>query len=354
MTPYLEIILNNKIYTQRTPNSKFIEFNLDGTKQNTYNELPNDIKAIADDMISCEENPELYFEYMEFDNKIVITSIYNVDIEHVKIPEFIDGLPVVDLDYSIIPPDSKIKQIQLPETLEFFSERTFMNAKILNYINMPSKIKVIPRDCFSRCENINGINLSNIEEIEENAFINCKSIKSIDLPNIEYIGMCAFEGCTSLKTAKLSDKLKDIEAATFKSCIGLEEIKLSNVLESLEGNVFENCFKLNKINLPDTLHHIGLYCFYHCENLKEISFPKNLQYIGKYAFSRSGLETIEFNSKIKKICEFVFYNCPNISKLKMSDAAYFPLSIFGTTFIDKIELTNKPVQEKNEKGDEER
>lgn len=61
MSNYLEIMSGNKIYSQRTPTSKFVEFSLDGIKQNTYEELPNKIKEISLDMIDMEQKSTKVF-----------------------------------------------------------------------------------------------------------------------------------------------------------------------------------------------------------------------------------------------------------------------------------------------------
>lgn len=335
---YLTIILEDKIYTQRTSTSKFTEFTLNGIKLNTYDELPKEIKQIADEMILSETSPETFFEYQKIDNEIVITKINNLNATHIKIPEYINGLPVTTLDTSIIPEGSKIKQIQLPETIENFADACFANAIQLRFVNIPHKIIKIPNHCFHNCYTISGIDFSNIKEIGKYAFTSCYGLKRIDLSSVEKINEHAFHNCPFLKNVILSENLKTLENGTFKSCLELNNIKLPNKIEILEDSVFEDCFQLKNISFPDSLRSIGNYCFCRCREINSFTAPRNLEDIGRYAFGLTDLETINLNFNIKNIYESTFSDCKNLKNIILTNMSSNVIELLGIDYIDKIKI----------------
>ena len=322
---YLEIVLDNKIYYQRTPNSKFTEFTLDGIKLNTYDQLPKEIKDIAEEMIASEENPNDYFEYRIIEDEVLITKITALSATHIKIPTTINGFPVTGLDNSIIPMGATIEQIQIPESVTFFNEACFSDAINLRFVNIPANITKIPDFCFHSCYNISGVDFSNITEIGEYAFKNCHSFINIDLSSVEKIGAHAFDSCSFLKKIKFSPNLKIINNGTFKCCSGLEKLKLPENLEKLEVSSFEDCFALCEINFPENLKTIGHFCF-HRSGLTDIILPNKLNYIGEFAFGRTSLKSIEINSKIK-IEDSALIDCKNIKEIILADKSFYPKSL---------------------------
>ena len=107
--------------------------------------------------------------------------------------------------------------------------------------------------------------------------------------------------------------LKTITKDFFKNFINLKEITFSlsstsdnnhpqrnlkqGVLEIIEDSAFENCNKIKHIELPSTLKKIGKYAFSGCSSLKSVGLKPD------------GPLIIE---------SFAFYNCENLTELKIS------------------------------------
>lgn len=54
--------------------------------------------------------------------------------------------------------------------------------------------------------------------------------------------------------------------------------------------------------------------------------PNGLESIDRLAFSKSGLESVEFPSSLRKIAQVVFAECRNLKKVKFNDG----LEVLGT------------------------
>lgn len=341
MGAYLEIALEDRIYTQRTPTSKFIEFSLDGTKLNTYEELPEEIQHLAKKMTYMEEHPELHFEYENIDGGIKITRLYDSVGSHVKIPEFIDGKPVIALGSYIIPYalQDEIKQIQLPETIEELDKGCFESGKALRFLNLPKKVTILPDECFKNCS-LTYIDFSNIKKIGHNVCRDCWVLRTADLSSVVEIGEYAFTQCQNLRAVTLSSDLKVLKEGTFRRCNFLEEIKLPESLERLDDGVFEDCFKLKKVNFPESITHIDNYCFYRCVEIEEFIAPSNLSFIGEYAFSKSGVKKVHLNPRLNKVEGCAFSNCEKLEEVRLYNPTAYLMRPFDLRDVNKIKVIN--------------
>lgn len=287
MQNYFEIILEDKIYSQRTPNSKFIEFTLDGIKQNSYDELPFDIKEIIDTANDMQLNPKKYFDYIALkDDTIAIIEVIPTKSQYIRIPEAIDGKPVTMLGPELCRNiKDTVTQFQLPETITAFSDNTFGYCEKLKYVNIPEQVKHIPEYCFIKCINL----------------------RKIDLENIETIGEQAFKECHSLKEIKLN-KIKNMDTAVFYYCANLQSIEInSDDLEEISDGTFMRCDKLTKLKLSDNIKIIGKSSFRGCTSLSLFVGPKNLEKIKDMAFSGNQLQNITLYDKLEEIGKLSFY-----------------------------------------------
>ena len=312
------IILEDKIYSQRAPNSKFIEFTLDNIKTKTYEDLPNEIIEIIKLNEDLQQNPSKYLKYKFIKNGVEIVEIKTDEVPFIKIPEFIDGSPVIKLGSRITNfNDLKIKQIQLPDTIKEFSEATFENSNV-EYINAPKKLTIIPSLCF-KYSKIKTFDCSNIEKIENQGFANCSQLVKIDLPKVKKIGSEAFVYCKKLNEVNLSNYITEIPPYAFygakklkkiklpkninKVCVygfynsGLEEIEFNDKLTEIKGKSFQFT-KLKRIKLPEELLTIEEGAFFCCEDLEEIITNNKLKLIKKEAFSDTKIKNIYLSNDI--------------------------------------------------------
>ena len=336
------IILEDKIYSQRTPNSKFTEFTLKGVKVKSYEELPEEIKTIIDVNENLQQNPSKYLEYSIKNNEVQINKIKTSIVPYIKIPDTIEECPVIKLGPRITNYDLlDITQIQLPDTIREFSEATFQSSKI-KYINTPKNLKTIPKKCFFD-SHIIQFDFSNIEYIDEHAFESCAELKKADLSNVKKIERGIFSSCHKLEEVKLPERLTKIPEFTFYECISLKKANIPLDATSIEKFAFYDT-AINKINFNAVVEYIGISAFSHCRQLTELTMPNNLIKIDRRAFAGCGrLSNVILNSELKEIKSEAFEKT-NVRKIIMPENTSYYSDAFP---IDtKIFLINERDEER--------
>lgn len=334
---YLTIILEDKIYAQRTPTSKFVEFDIRGTKLNSYEDLPLEIKDIVNTNKDIEENPFRFLEFESCKTGYRITRIYPNAGTHVKIPQFIGNVPVTEIAGNVLEGvEHQIQQIMLPDTIERFYEQTFRYGDTLRHINIPPMVEEIPALCFYGCYKINNLNLSNIVDIGHGAFEDCMSLTSAKLTNVQTIQKGAFSQCCALKKLTLSNNLSYLGTHAFSGCSELDNVDIPESINILGARTFERCYSLKNIKLPENLLSIEDYCFKDCYDLTDFTAPKNLEVIKSSAFHNTGLKTINLNQKLKEIGTMAFYKCSNIEQIYIYSTTKYENTTFPFNTYDKF------------------
>lgn len=309
------IILENKIYSQRTPTSKFIEFSLDGVKTNTYEELPDEIKEIIKENNNLQENPDKYLEYEITSDGIEIKAVKNFKSNFIKIPSHIKNKPVTTIGTSIFKNHNRnIKQIQLPETITHFSKMSFCGLIYLEHINIPKSVKVIPEYCFDNCRSLQNLDFSHIESIQASAFMDCR-FKKLTLDNVKFLGSHAFANCKHLEKLEILSDIVEIKYYTFNGCILLSDI-----------------------TLPDTITTIGNHAFGECSSLETFTAPKDLILIEKKAFFNNMLKEINLNENLQEIEEDAFF-----SNLSVNDLKNQKINIYSKTSYHKYSFSGENI-----------
>lgn len=271
---YNTIILDKKIYTQRTPNSKFVKSNFKGEVLEKFDDLPSEIEKIIKLYEDTEKNPDRYFDYeILFNQTIKINKIiYNPNITtHFKVPEFIDDLPVCCIGSNVLSEELRLKleQIDLPDSIDFLLPSAFANCISLQVFNMPKSLKTLSENCFLNCINLKNVFLQNVENIRKNAFEGCKSLLSIDLSNIKHLGLYAFSNCISLKRIKLSEKLQILPSGAFSNCKSLSSITIPSNIARIYNDAFTGCDNLVDITMANnTTYEEDAFTFKQKLNMK--------------------------------------------------------------------------------------
>lgn len=171
-----------------------------------------------------------------------ITAYNGFETGRVIVPHEIDGQPVISIGEKVfknatlsevILPKSikailseafsgckKLKNIDLPENLEYLDESCFQNSGLVE-IFFPNALKTIPSFCCYGCDNLERIDLGNqIKEIGSYAFNSCRKIQSVSLPEtLVEIKTGAFEQ-TSINSIIIPDKVSRVSRDAFKGISG--------------------------------------------------------------------------------------------------------------------------------------
>ena len=172
--------------------------------------------------------------YRKEENGICITKMHGRCAE-VRIPEEIDGLPVVAVAE---------RAFSVKEEMPVAEPADEREAEIIFTEEVP------------------------VERAEGQA------LRRVFLPDsIETIGAYAFHGCCALERVSLPKKLQEISLRMFHGCASLEQITLPAGLKGIGDYAFYGCDSLKKLRLPESVERIGKYAFYNCRKMEEINIP---------------------------------------------------------------------------------
>lgn len=169
--------------------------------------------------------------------------------------------------------------IDFASTVDRLCENMFKDADNLTSIDISSKCKIIEKNAFENCYNLNTINfdvVDGIVQIDDYAFKNCESLLSFEIPqSAEKIGEGVFAGCKNIE--KFEGKF-----ATYNGKAIVCENKLICVLPK-DNSITEG--RIHKTSDIDSkLSILGKSCFYGCENMRRVDISSNVKEIHDNAF----------------------------------------------------------------------
>ena len=224
------------------------------------------------------EVPDLsLFEYSidESGDGIVITKYIGKDIVHLKLPDYIEEIPVVKIDglgTGVYNEDAhnEVKTIVIPDTVKEICK--FSDWKSLENVKLSNSIEVLPLFAFLGCTNLSEVTIPD-------------SVKTIGGYIFGYFDYShKLDDAAPIKKLVIPDSVIEIDREAFSGCYYLEEIKLPKNIKEIPRSAFKGCISLKSIGIPDGVTEISNEAFYLCNSLKEINIPSSVKYIGDGAF----------------------------------------------------------------------
>ena len=136
---------------------------------------------------------------------------------------------------------SKLKEIQLPDSLKTIGSGAFADCERMKRIDIPKGVEVIPFACFANSSALETVTLQEgVTEIGEYAFGNCAKLMGVDMPKtVRTIGSKAFLLDRSMTYAVVPEGVSSIEESTFGCCESLEYVNLPESLKSIGSRAFQ-------------------------------------------------------------------------------------------------------------------
>lgn len=211
-----------------------------------------------------------------------------------RIPEKIDGMPVVEI-----------------------SGGAFYKTKGLTTVIMPDTIVTIGSQLFASFNNLETVKLSSsLKTIPSSAFFNCKSLKKLTIPNsVTEIEGYAFRG-SGLETIYIPDSVTEIGENAFEGCSALQSVRLSPSMKRISRRMFASCKSLSTLDIPRGITEIKDYAFPGCSSLSSFTIPDSVTKLSEYAFASSGLVSIEIPDSVTEFkCSFI--QCDYLTTLRL-------------------------------------
>ena len=261
--------------------------------------------SFEDDTVNLSE-----LTYQETgDGEGIILTGYSADhgAVRVKLPDEIDGLPVVELGEKLFYENQVLEEVILPKNLKQIGGFTFSQCTNLKQIKLPEGLQTIGEYAFfesgiteltipSTVEALDGAILYNMQvELAEGnktftmedgilykngtqlaAFPNSRKGKFAIPPGIDSIGDHAFAHSSVTEVAILKD-IRVVGRGAFEHSAALVDVRFDEGAEELEESCFDGCTLLVTVNIPRSVKKIGYHAFYDCDRLLNVTVSKDCQ-----------------------------------------------------------------------------
>lgn len=205
--------------------------------------------------------------WSEVEGGISITE-YDGEKTAIRIPDTINDLPVVSIDWLAFDSEDSLTVVELPET---------------------------------------------VTTLGDGAFSYCVNLVSVKMPGVVHIGGNAFEGCWSLREVAFADELHTIERMAFTDCISLTEIDLPDSLTTIGSGAFLGTGLL-EVTVPGSVESIPSSTFYSCESLVKVTLEDGITSIGDSAFSAAtSLEEAHIPASVTDFGYDIFWEQENLT-----------------------------------------
>lgn len=222
---------------------------------------------------------------------------------------------------------TRIKNIEIPDTVEYIGKEAFYYCSSLSSVILPSGLKNLGASCFYRCGKLDLIVLPEaLASIGEKCF-QYTSIEEITLPkNLKYISGHTFVGCKNLADVTLNSK----------SCeAGYGVWLLQDVLENGKNVKLS----VRSVTVGEDVEYLGQYLLSDII-AEKITIEQNVKSIHAKCFEDAEINEIYFNSND---CRFV--DCeeweggierdPN--RFLGTNSPFSYMTVYYFTFGDKID-----------------
>ena len=249
-----------------------------------------------------DEIPETAWNY-EYDSELqgVVLTKYKGKAERVRIPDTVNGDPVVSL-HGTFEDNRRLQEVHIPNTVTEITNNAFDYCSRLTSITIPDSVTVIGYNAFRECSGLTSIIIpDSVTSIGYSAFEDCTGLTSVIIPeSVARIETRAFRKCEKLSDISILGNTVEVGERAFEGTYwynrqadGLvrlgntiitysgempvnTEIVIPEGVRHIAGGAFEGCKGLTKVVIPDSVTVIGSGAFYGCTSLDEASLARIL------------------------------------------------------------------------------
>ena len=295
------------------------------------------------------------WEYSAWNNQVTITKYNGADAD-IDIPEKINGMDVIALEYACFSENPYIESVNIPSTVTTIGSNVFYGCTNLVIVNGMENVTEIFDSAFANCTNLKQITLGNkLTRIDDGCFYNCSSLTECKLPNslkwlenysFEKSGLTAinipasvsvggqaFKECTNLKTAQIGANT-NFSYGMFMGCSALNSVTIeAEGITNIGDHSFYECTSLEHISIPQSVRTIDSGAFRECTSLQKVELSYGLLTINENAFSGDiALSDITIPNSVTNIEYSAFYNCSSLGSILIPNSVTtIGYNAFGNT-----------------------
>lgn len=287
-------------------------------------------------------DPAKNFDYRTASDGIHITGVKVENPTSLKIPDKIDGRPVVGIDANALRGYTTLETVTFGAHVREIGEGAFEGCTALTAVTLGERVEVIYDHAFLGCTALSYLRVDGDAVAEYNAFFDCP-IETAIVPgalvslfvehefddNDTLVSMTVTRGeitesagqLNALKTLIISDAVTGvIPYEGFCGAQALESVVIGDGIGGIEEHAFSSCTALRSVTLGKSIAYIGDYAFAYCEALSEISLPDTVESLGADAFYNcSSLESIHLSAALKSIGDDCFSGCTALAEILLPE-----------------------------------
>lgn len=228
------------------------------------------------------------------------------------------------------------RRVKVRKGVEVIASRAFDSTKV-RHIELPNTVRILKANALLRAHDLESINLpDSIVRIDDYAFHFCggfgKGLRKIVLPKyLHTLGEAAFYGCDKLERLTIRGnfmwKPSWMEENPFYDTISLAVIKNSNpnfmvedgMLMSADGKILFKCVNHHKrVVVKDGVETIAQGAFHDMKRMEEVALPASLRTICRDAFRGCrNLDNVEIPEGLLSIGADSFSFCWNLKTMTL-------------------------------------
>ena len=214
-----------------------------------------------------------------------------------------------------------------------------INGSKVQSITIPASVKLIDNGAFLDCANLTSIVVK-----QDNATFdsrnNCNAI-------IETASNTLLVGC---KNSFIPNTINMIGDFAFTRCTELTSINIPNSVVSIgtgaeyngyhDKGAFNGCTGITSLTIPNSVVTIGRNAFYDCQNISYLKMSESLREIREGAFRHcERLENVTLPASLRFLGEEAFYDT-GLKSISIPDSVVVETDAFGSTDIESISVAN--------------
>lgn len=314
-----------------TPSDTSQKLKFEGTRQKTIDGIEYTYQGYILDQIGGHS--------IDWSKRPFVLSIdkaeFDSSIEKIKIPDQIDGIPVLRIGTKCFQNCSRIKSVVLPKKILTICESAFEGCRALESVSGLEQCRGIGGYAFKNCNKLKTrIVFEKDVLICGSAFEGCHEIESIEFGGrISFSGITIgivldamddniFADCRKLSHFKFPVGVREIHAGAFAGCSSLLDVVIPDSVEKIRSagtgdlGVFEGCTSLRSVTIPSNVKSVGSNAFKGCSSLKKVVLPFSLKEINSETFEGcSSLESVKIPNAVKSIGGSAFKDCLALTKI---------------------------------------
>ena len=170
--------------------------------------------------------------------------------EDLRIPDEVDGLPIVMIAAKAFEDNRIVRSVQIPDSVTFIGNYAFWNCTTLERAKVG--------------RGVSALNLG--------TFWGCTSLVHADLPDtLTSLGDGVFRSCTSLVSQDIPETIAELGDSCFRDCTALVSISLPAAIRTVMRNCFRGCSSLSTVIMHGGVEYVGPRAFQECPALESLT-----------------------------------------------------------------------------------